>query len=442
MLSKVTIDNWNLGTKPIIQYAIKFPLFINIWDNLKDSLLIKNNAEEIFIFNYLSNTIIKNNNRIRLKILEKYFWKQSDSFDQNNILIANKIRSFVIKEFNSGPNTNSIIGIGGEYYVYFPFIKASKYIGISNHQSIISDADYNLNLYRLANYNYLVNYNDINTFPKLDINLDFNIIINVSNIHQNHINWIVKLNIKKLIIITCKPIYKKLSLIKKYFNIKYIKHFINFNSIVYVIVCVLKNKLILESNVKYISLGSNCSVTWQLNKYNQRTNSFPFDWTKITIRQLINILENNFNSYTNIYIKKLSQNHLDHNLNPTLLLTNQYSVSFAHEVISNSESNVNQFKIKLENRIKNFLDLKSFSKDKIKFIRIELSICNSKYFDKINNLLILLEKYTGHNEFKFILIIHSDSIIPSNLSNKIQICKFDQFNSDWKMDNIDWKNIF
>ena len=438
MLSKVNIDNWKLGTNQIIQYANKFPSFITIWDNLKDSLLIKNSLGEIFIFNYFSNIMIKNYFRIRIKILNKYFWKQIDSFDQNNILIANKIRLFVIKELASESNLNNqFIGIGGEYYVYFPFINASNYIGISNHQSIISDANYNLNLYRLSNLNYLVDYNNIATFPKLNDNIIFNVIINVSNIHQNHIEWISKLNINKLIIITCKPIYKKIPLIKKYFSINKIKHFININSIIYIIICVKK------LNIKYISLGSNCSVTYQLNKHKLRINSYPFDWTKISIEQLINTLENNFNEYTNIFIKKMSQNHLDKNLNPTLLLYNSYNISFAHEVINDSELYIDNFKIKLNNRINKFEKLKLLSKIKIKFIRIELSKISSNYFNKINKLMIQLDRYVSSNSnFNLILIIHKDSKIPKKLDNRIQIYTFDNFDSDWKMEKLKWNEYF
>ena len=58
-----------------------------------------------------------------------------------------------------------------------------------------------------------------------------------------------------------------------------------------------------------ISLGSNCSVTYQLNKYNLRQQSFPFDWSKITIKQLNKVLESKFKDYENVFIKKFSENH-------------------------------------------------------------------------------------------------------------------------------------
>ena len=47
----------------------------------------------------------------------------------------------------------------------------------------------------------------------------------------------------------------------------------------------------------YISLGSNCSVSYQLQKYNLKLKSFPFDWSKLSITQLISVLENDFSDY-------------------------------------------------------------------------------------------------------------------------------------------------
>jgi hypothetical protein len=58
----------------------------------------------------------------------------------------------------------------------------------------------------------------------------------------------------------------------------------------------------------YISLGGNCSITYQLNKYKIRDFLSPFDWSKITINQLIKVFEDtltntHLNKYTNLTIK-------------------------------------------------------------------------------------------------------------------------------------------
>jgi hypothetical protein len=427
MLSKVTKDNYILGTNQIIKYANQKNNYDIIIDNLEGYLLIKDNYN-IFYYNYYKNIIIKNVIRIRLNILDKYFWKQVYSFDQNNIKIANKIRSFVIKYFSDSDIYNTI-GIGGEYYIYFPFIKSNNYIGISNHQSIIDDADFNLKFYNLNYKNYIVNYNDILSFPQIDNNIS-NVIINVSNIHENHIKWITNYNINKLVIITCTPVYKKMLLITKYFIIKKIKYFLNFNSWVTILFCIRK------PIIKYISLGSNCSVTYQLNKYNLRMDSYPFDWTKISITQIINVLNNNFNSYINIQIKKLSELHLNKYCEPTLILKNNYGIIFAHELTNDMCCYIKEFRKKLSKRIDRFINL---SNDKVKFIRIELSNINKQYFELLNQLVMQLEKYVLN--FELIVIINYNNDIPDNISKKIKIYKFDQFLSDWKMNNLDWKKF-
>ena len=49
--------------------------------------------------------------------------------------------------------------------------------------------------------------------------------------------------------------------------------------------------------MEYVSLGSNCSVTWWLNELGLRNCAYPFDWSNITIQQLNNTLTNNFVNY-------------------------------------------------------------------------------------------------------------------------------------------------
>ena len=107
MLSKVNKDNWEThGTPNIINFALnnKFDL---IQDNLENYLLVKSNSQT-YLYDCKTNKKI-NKSTIKLNILDKYFWKSIESFDQNNILIANNIRLYVIKQFDYELNTNKII---------------------------------------------------------------------------------------------------------------------------------------------------------------------------------------------------------------------------------------------------------------------------------------------------------------------------------------------
>lgn len=179
--------------------------------------------------------------------------------------------------------------------------------------------------------------------------------------------------------------------------------------------------------MKYITLGSACCVTYQLNKYNLRDEAYPFDWAKINLTQLITILENNFLNYDTIIIKKLSDNHNG------LLLKNDYNVQFAHEV--KSEYELDEFNNKMKNRINRFNSIN----EKVTFIRIELTPIKLNFIENINKLCLLLNKYSNNCILK--LIINSD-IIFDDLPSNIKIYKFTDYSFEWKMDHIDWYTIF
>jgi hypothetical protein len=182
-----------------------------------------------------------------------------------------------------------------------------------------------------------------------------------------------------------------------------------------------------------ISLGSNCSVTYQLNKYNLRKQSFPFDWAKITIKQLNKVLENKFKDYDNIFIKKFSENH-----DSSYIVSNKYNITFAHEIFN--KYSINEFNQVLINRINNFITRKGVCT--CTFIRIELQPITESYIGELNKLIILLDTY--FDNYKIILLIDSECKINYEISPKIIIKKIVDFNNfiDWKMDYIDWYEIF
>jgi hypothetical protein len=197
-----------------------------------------------------------------------------------------------------------------------------------------------------------------------------------------------------------------------------------------------------------ISLGSNCSVTYQLNKYNLRKQSFPFDWAKITIKQLNKVLENKFKDYDNVFIKKFSENH-----DSSYIVSNKYNITFAHEIFN--KYSIKEFNQVLVNRINNFITRKgvyicdrpdadkiTHRPDAITFVRIELQPITESYIAELNKLIILLDIY--FDNYKIILLIDSECNINCEISPKIIIKKVVNFDNfiDWKMDYIDWYNIF
>ena len=243
MLSKVNKTNIYLGTNEL-QKLYNYTKYELAQDNLNNHIIYKLNNKN-YIKNYITNKVY-NHNRIQVEILGEKIIKQIDSFDQNNINISDKIRKTVLSLVNN--KYNNILGIGGEYYVYFKLIKSKEFtymsnhqcigmsnhqcngmsnhqcIGISNHQCIVDDANYNVPYSK----NYLVDYNNIiNTINIVKTDL---IILNVYNICESIIKYIHNIEFQKLIIITCCLTDKKLKQLTKYFKLKTIKHIQNFNS--------------------------------------------------------------------------------------------------------------------------------------------------------------------------------------------------------------------
>lgn len=185
----------------------------------------------------------------------------------------------------------------------------------------------------------------------------------------------------------------------------------------------------------FISLGGNCCIKYQLNKYGYNLETYPFDWCKISIKQLITVLQNNFKDYVeSIYIYKKSNNHLMLNDSTTsYIIKNKYNVSFAHE-LSNIEK-LDDFKDSMKRRINRFneTDIGCVTNIKI-YIRIEIMKLNSNYNEHLQQLLELLKPN------KLILIIRNDIEIIKN--ENLIVYYYDGEFTNWMMDNVDWYKIF
>ena len=204
---------------------------------------------------------------------------------------------------------------------------------------------------------------------------------------------------------------------------------------------------IASTSIQYISLGSNCALTYQLNKLGLRTNSYPFDWYKISLWQLVCVLTNIFNDFSeSVKFKKFS---LVHNLfdipsNKILdldsaIFTNKYNIQFAHEFTVNYE--LENFKQKFKQRIERFCSVLTNSKTNI-FVRIETSsiksnwekqigkikLGKSNWEKQINILVGLLSGYSKN--FKLILIVCECSDKEFVFGPNIHVIKFDTFSPD------------
>ena len=182
----------------------------------------------------------------------------------------------------------------------------------------------------------------------------------------------------------------------------------------------------------FISLGGNCSIAYQLNKYDLRTHAYPFDWCKINSKQLLQVLKSNFKNFSILEFKKYSENHkliADGTINinqGSVILKNKYNIQFAHELKRDDE--ILEYQNKLSNRIHRFNTLKIPT-----FIRIETENLNNDKIKIYQNIEIELSKY--FDNYKLILIskfkYESEKIVWYPL----------EFTSDWTYSNLDWETI-
>jgi hypothetical protein len=262
MLSKIIISNKadNLSkyeselSHPTIIKSIKL---INepgtYFTDCNYTVIYKSNNNDYKLINIINNSIKLIDEYYRIPILfhKKLIWKSINSFDQNNINIANSIRKTIINELKYFQHKRilehdkQLIGIGGEYYGYFSNLTDcyNNFIGITNNKSIMKDTLFNNNIYNINIKNYLINdYNDkrFQITKLLSIDKKYDCIVNLSKINENiakQLNILKKEKlIDTLIIISCNK--KNEKNILKYFKQKKIYWFLNINnSYIKILVC-------------------------------------------------------------------------------------------------------------------------------------------------------------------------------------------------------------
>jgi len=171
----------------------------------------------------------------------------------------------------------------------------------------------------------------------------------------------------------------------------------------------------------YISLGSDCSVAYQLQIRNLRKLALPFDWIRINnINSLIAVLETNFQYFLdNLIIEResdkfpiIAEDYID-TISKTLVIKNtRYNIMFPHEIKEEYELEI--FKEKYYRRINRFIEIIKDPSIKKIFIRASNKTENIELLNKTlakitnNYKLIAIEydnkiKYSSwhHNEYQW-----------------------------------------
>jgi len=357
------------------------------------------------------NKILDYRHRTRLdeNFIPQYFinnrvvFQSFPSFQQNNLRLSRQIRKYVSQLIT----TQGINSIGGESYLYDITKEGNFY---TNSSSIIKDAKYN-------GYTkcHLIDYNKDNLILS---HLDT--VINLSKLNKNLLLHINKSISNRIIIINChhQDFWKKSVLLTNY-KLSSRKQFTDFTSGYFITVSIFLRKK------GFVPLGGNCSVSYHLKKMGLRDTAYPFDWCQIKLGQIQNVLVNDFQDYSQVAIKKFSENHEN-----SYIITNPYC-RFAHEV--KKENQLDEFKAQLERRITRLKQLENPI-----FIRNETFMFQdkkvyTKYWKKIIKVLDVMYS----KKYKIILI----SKINPELEN-IKWIKYDSKEKGWKKEDLPWNTIF
>jgi len=391
-------------------------------------LLLKNND---YILDYKNRKRSGNSEILPHLFIDKIVFISPKSFQQTHIILANRIRKYVISVIknyiianytikNSGNfnytirNYNELICLGGESYFYALYLNY-KFKFVTNNLYIKNDCIFNNKLYNkihIKNSNFIDNFiYDYSNIP------DGNFyIINMSNIYKNIVDKLLEIKPETIIIISChhynfwnriKPLRKYYILHRKRFVCEKLRYFITVN-------------IFRLANV--IPFGGNCSVAYMLKYYNIRKKANLFDWCKISIYQLYNVISNYNDKKTRedflTYKSCRESNHDVFEEHGNILYKNNMNIIFANN--TNTE--------------KRFYSL---DKENI-YIRLETSSMTNNMKKEYKKLFRILNG-------KFILI--SDKPIFNfgfyNYENMhLWNIKLEYFDSDWKYSGIIWYKIF
>lgn len=341
-----------------------------------------------------------------------------NSFKQDKI-VAKKLRLYV----NSLLIKKNLTCIGGEGYLLGMVNKNVKdIINYTNSKYIYDDVNFNNKFYRKIKQNLLIDYNKTCSLDNIDsstLELNSQLLINLANLNVNIMNIINNIYYDEIIIINChhSNFWKRINILTNYKLVSR-KYFINKIKLSFITVNILKRIIL-------VPLGENCSIAYNLKELNLRNKSYPFDWCKMSINQLNKVLMNDFKDFSNITIKKFSENHViikEHGSKQnqgSYLLTNKYNITFAHEDVLSLYLS----KQKLERRIIRFKNLRNLYPIFI--------MGTSKVTPNLNlNIKILKENLKKYCGTKF----------------KLRVVKFEnlgEWNCDsWKYSHLDWNKIF
>jgi hypothetical protein len=185
--------------------------------------------------------------------------------------------------------------------------------------------------------------------------------------------------------------------------------------------------------VEFVSLGSDCSVAYQLNLHKLRTSAYPFDWVRCNdFNTTVDCIENNFEHFfdqtdlrsipsngTHPYMR---DDQFDINRHGLRVVNKKNNIRFYHDFLHNLTEEYDDVRKKYDRRIKRFFETLE-GKKRIVFVRVERSEIPEKTIGRFDSVI---RRYTNNYSLCVVVLKKYKNI---------------QFKS-WTKDEIDWNSIF
>lgn len=199
-------------------------------------------------------------------------------------------------------------------------------------------------------------------------------------------------------------------------------------------------KVVYYIMAEFISIGSDCSTAYQLNKYGLRTAAYPFDHVRIKkLSTICDIINKQFAGYVDFEVKS-KKNCYQYtsdiitdikSTNKTIILKNEYGVIFPHDC-SHTEQ-IPSIIEKYRRRIDRFMSLAHKDIIFIWYEPIKIKMTDIDSFISIINRI--------NPKLVWILVIICRDI-PMNSYKNVKFIIDDKEYIDWTRSNLDWSNIF
>lgn len=193
--------------------------------------------------------------------------------------------------------------------------------------------------------------------------------------------------------------------------------------------------------MKYISLGDDCCVKYNIDKYKGKSETLFFDWLMTSMNSVIDILNcNDINSILHFNNITRDINNPYHNSNSRIIIKSLNFCYSIHDLPINYTYNdilifIDKYKRRFY-RIINYIK----SNQKICFIRNGF-ITN----DEINNFIATIKKINSNCDFTLVVIYNNIENITLLNKNNLLVINLNidiPIKNDWTKEYYNWSNIF